>query len=800
MRKFFIGAVVFCSSLTLFAGATPNQSTESTGYLWPTDASRYLTSSFGEYRARRFHMGLDIKTWGKTGYKCFAIREGYIWRITVSPYGYGRAVYLKLDTGETAVYAHLQKFNDKIEKLVKAEQKRLKRYRINMFLKSNTVPVKQGDIIGYTGQTGIGAPHLHFEIRDKSNRPTNPLLKGYALPDKISPIVTRVSFSPLDFDSEVNGDYEPVIVSPQWVSPGKYEVGEPIIISGNVGIGVRTYDKASKMRHRFGVYSLKLYVDDILKFSYKYDRVNFKNNPMVELERDYRLSRRKHGRFYKLYKDNNNKRNIYSPNKIWGGVLKSISLNSRPELFTKSQSRSGRFESGSLFPGEHDFRIEVKDFFNNTTEISGKIRIGSAFEIRPVIKRNEQNDLVLNNIITNNLNQLQDLNAYQLSRTKWQPLNVEFTNFEIFNQERGGASRAENSMQPGSNILIGGQQPQSTTLLRLIGQDQFGIDSYPYFYVEKSNNSDLPVPELSINYDYYDDYVKLTIDTKNVLWGKPQAVLYPGRWDESKIEIHQTDLKKYIGKINLNKFNGKEHSLLLTVFDLNDEQHSFFEQFVAEKVDVGTKNRVSSEDEKCFVKFWSNSLFKPIYTRMETDSLTLIPGLKKVSNIYKIQPQDALLKGGAYVHIRYPKSSNPEKLGVYYKETRKDKWIYIDNQLDEASQTISAKVLSLEDFTLAIDDIAPEIKNLVPANGARLKDASPFISVSIKDKHSGIDSEKQLEMRLDGRKIIAEYDPERDRLFYRVEKPLLSGQHEILVMALDMCKNAAVKKSNFWID
>ena len=88
-----------------------------------------LTSAFGEYRARRFHTGIDVKTWGKTGYKIFAIRPGYILRVSVSPGGYGKAVYLKLDTGETAVYAHLSKFNDKIQNLVDREQRRLGKYR-----------------------------------------------------------------------------------------------------------------------------------------------------------------------------------------------------------------------------------------------------------------------------------------------------------------------------------------------------------------------------------------------------------------------------------------------------------------------------------------------------------------------------------------------------------------------------------------------------------------------------------------------------------------------------------------------
>ena len=38
-----------------------------TGYIWPTDASPYLTSTFAETRSTHFHSGIDIKTWGREG-------------------------------------------------------------------------------------------------------------------------------------------------------------------------------------------------------------------------------------------------------------------------------------------------------------------------------------------------------------------------------------------------------------------------------------------------------------------------------------------------------------------------------------------------------------------------------------------------------------------------------------------------------------------------------------------------------------------------------------------------------------
>ena len=66
-------------------------------YLWPTNTSNSITTLFGEKRSRRFHAGIDVRTFGKIGDKVFAIESGYISRIRISSDGYGKALYLKLN-------------------------------------------------------------------------------------------------------------------------------------------------------------------------------------------------------------------------------------------------------------------------------------------------------------------------------------------------------------------------------------------------------------------------------------------------------------------------------------------------------------------------------------------------------------------------------------------------------------------------------------------------------------------------------------------------------------------------------
>ena len=136
-------------------------------YQWPTNASNTLTGVFGDIRPFRYHTGIDIRTYGVNGHDVYAIQDGYISRMLVSTSGYGKTIYIKMNDGNTSVYAHLDRFNEKLESIKGKLQSECKCYTIDKTFSENQIPILKGDIIGYTGDTGgISGPHLHFEIRN----------------------------------------------------------------------------------------------------------------------------------------------------------------------------------------------------------------------------------------------------------------------------------------------------------------------------------------------------------------------------------------------------------------------------------------------------------------------------------------------------------------------------------------------------------------------------------------------------------------------------------------------------------
>ena len=331
--------------------------------LWPTDASQLLTATFSEYRPGHFHAGIDIKTWGREGYRVFAVDTGSVVRIQLSPYGYGRAVYLRTQTGQTVVYGHLSRFNDEIESIVRSKQVELGKYRVRLYFNPGVLPYNRGDLLGYTGSTGIGLPHLHFEIRDSLNRPINPLQFGFPVADSIAPEILAIAISPLCAGSHVNGDFKPQIFHVTETESSLYAIDEPPVVHGMLGVSLAVQDMAGGATNKLGLYQVELWIDGEPVYRFRNDRFSYDESGLVELIHNTGLRSRSDLDFVNLFQERGNTLSAFDPAWTERGVM-----------HTEDPGGAGSIQ---LAEGTHTLWIVASDYFGNQSEVFGDFTVRS---------------------------------------------------------------------------------------------------------------------------------------------------------------------------------------------------------------------------------------------------------------------------------------------------------------------------------------------------------------------------------------------------------------------------------------
>jgi hypothetical protein len=278
----------------------------------PLDVPLRLTSNYGEIREGHFHSGIDILA--DPGMKVHAVREGYISRISVNPGGYGKALYIAHPDGYTSVYAHLSFFLPEVEKYVKDQQYRKRRYTVDLFPSPDRFPVTQGQFIALTGNTGYSfGPHLHFEIRyTRGDIPLNVLTLGFPVSDNRKPRITCLGIYAMDPQSWVADSGTKRIIPLKNNSGEPITIPEPFHVWGDIGFGIETYDYLDGRENICSPLLVSLKVDDVTVSSFRLDRIPFEKSSYVNSHIDYAEMITSGRKIQKLYLDPNNKLGIYS--------------------------------------------------------------------------------------------------------------------------------------------------------------------------------------------------------------------------------------------------------------------------------------------------------------------------------------------------------------------------------------------------------------------------------------------------------------------------------------------------------
>lgn len=298
MKRLFLLWIVFIP-LETFGQQFPHPSYPQNAFRNPLDIPILLAGGYGEIRPAHFHEGLDIKTNGRIGYPVHAAAAGYISRISVSNGGYGHAVYITHPNGYTTVYGHLHRFAPEVARYVKQKQYEQQSWAINLDFSPDLFPVRQGQMIAWSGSTGAAAgPHVHFEIRNsKSEAPLNGMLFGLQIKDDIPPQVYRVSL--YDMNRSIYAQEADMV--DLHTAGGVYVPAHPVIPvkADKVGFGVQAVDRMNSTHNSYGIYEEVLYADGKPQIGFQLDGIGYDKTRYVDAHTDYKTSHET-GRHFEL--------------------------------------------------------------------------------------------------------------------------------------------------------------------------------------------------------------------------------------------------------------------------------------------------------------------------------------------------------------------------------------------------------------------------------------------------------------------------------------------------------------------
>lgn len=715
-------------------------------YHWPTTASKRLSSSFCEYRPGHFHSAIDIKTWNREGYPVFAIASGRIYRIRVSPFGYGKVLYLKLDDGRMAVYAHLQKFNKALEKAVREQQVRNRRYTIDWYPRNWRV--KKGQLLAYTGQTGIGVPHLHFEIRDAQNHPLNPL-KFYAkeIEDKVAPVLQELLVLPLTAQSLVNDAHSPQIIPLKKTGKNLYGLKDSLAVYGKIGLALRAFDKADGVYNHLAYYRARLFWDHREVFAVSYDTLDFARTRLADVEIYYPFKTLLHKRFRKLFIEPFNRLPFYY-----------------------ASPGNGYLE---VTGGKHHFRLEVEDFFGNSSVLQGTVHTLSPQ--RPVVEfaRKFGDEAFLKLVLPKDIVNLSF--AAGADRKHWE--TVEY--FEILENQFTGEGKRR-------LIIKTDLKDTNNTYLRLTirprEMEPYSClialtDSCPYHPWQLVNAGKrwlLRANGVSCRDDLQ---LALKVNGRQQVW--PMFVSEYGM--EAVLPAPETDSDSLRISVTLNQ---------KSVFDTTLVYHVLF---------PGEKQIFAFFDNRLRLQSVADAVYDTtLFTVRVSDTLPRISGVPILSPLYAFDWYPQILRKGVTIQIRCD-SLRPywHKIGMYGL-TPSGALSFFGGRCDSLTRSVQIKTRLLGHYVLAADTTAPLVEILAPKQGAtltRLKE----IRFSLLDSLSGIGSDRNIRLFVDSTFVVAEWDPERHIVVGRPHWTLKPGKHVVTATVQDMAGNWTKKSVLFSI-
>ncbi|MCP4704812.1 MAG: M23 family metallopeptidase [candidate division Zixibacteria bacterium] len=723
------------------------------GFELPVKGKVDLSSNFCEYRPAHFHGGIDIRTGGKEGRKVYSPVDGYIWRIKYSYNGYGKGLYLKDYEGYTYVFGHLSRLNDKLERIVWDHQLENRVYSFDNVYERDSIPVKIGDLIAFSGKTGIGAPHIHFEVRNPNNKPLNPQTNGFEIIDRTPPIIEFVSFAYQD-DSLVfpNGarryNKKPIYNK----SRQAYVLKSPMPLRGPFGIRVKTFDQIRKNGPDLNIYKARLFIDDYIYYETIYENYDFAETGMTDLCFDYQTAVEKDQYWHQLF---------IPKGKIFSGD-KSLYKN------------GGIFDINSEIDyGLHRARIELYDAAGNKTELKFEfVMIPPGPLFKPVWV--DDTTCYMENRIDNKYIDLEKIQVFaSTGKVKWKKIEP-----NKLDKRHSGDYQF---------TIPSGKRKPDAIKVKAIGESGWSL-SDNHFVLKKPTNV-----KYTFDYKLIDGGFLFNISTRRKIVEPPKVVItYDDGYFKELITSPAGD-GRYAAF-----FKNSEIKSTAIRFDLieNGTDFPLMTKDVSISLAGNSPDRsVISELDNLSVKCGNNSFYSPVNIELKKQRKRFAHNKSIQGSVYSVGPKTIPLAANIELSfvLSNPKQNN---IGVY-RLNKKGKWKWLKHS--KTSNGIKAETRYLGNFAVIEDKYSPRVKKIYPGDGKTVKTTYPHISFKVIEDLSGIHNHKNIQVFLDDRWLIPEYDTDTELVKTYPEERISEGRHDLKIIVTDRVGNSRTVQTHFYV-
>lgn len=729
------------------------------GELWPLKREIDLSSGFGDMRFNRFHAGIDLRTGGVSGADVISPVDGWVYRVKYSYYGYGKGLYIMGDDGFIYVFGHLSKLATKIESGLRQHQVATKRYYCDIYFPRDSVRVGRGELIALSGQTGAGAPHLHFEKRTGENQPVNPLVHGFELNDKTRPTIDQLGITLTDDNSLMPNGRRDLFLGLSPGPVGKYRLDTVLYLQAPFGLSADCFDQMRPGGMKQAVYNMAVYFDDKLYYQVVFDTLPFEVGRIVNLEYDHVRAAENEKRVRRLY---HRAGNAFSGSRAPYGKRGQFGL------------------SGESF-GLHSGRVVATDAFGNTAEATFDFVWGPSESIWSVDSTRKEGT---------------SDHWFYLSPFK------EYTRLGI--DSVGVFVNTGNiwSVMPNATVTLAddgrvevyvNQDVIAFSLLRLIAFSNGALIRDVIFNGVQPRGKSDP----GINHAVVDDGLLIEIEARAKQGSDCRVDLYyQGKRLGSEPARLSTMIQYFCFVPPRPEYDRIDQIGVSFSYDTT-YMIDFVDSLNIVRVGGGTNREIAISDS-CFLVFDDKTFYEPRFLEVRgTHFVGAIKGARTHNWHYEVLPEVFALASDYTIRMLLPGGRQfTEYTGVCWLDKKENRWVWLENEFVSES-VLEAQSSGGGSFVGVMDLTAPKILYLNLENGRTYRVSRPSIEFKIDDTLAGIEDDRNILIRLDGEWLIPEFDPESGQVTAQPHWDLADGEHHLGIEITDRAGNAGEQYLRF---